>query len=203
MMERRPEFTIVAGPNGAGKSRLGAFYSRVKAFDGDALALQLRQEHPDWKASWVEGTVITTLMREVEEAIAQRRDYAFETNFTSPLVPKLMDDFRAAGYKISLVYFGLPSVEASVKRVEQRFFTGGHNVEQSVIEYNFHEGIRHVSEALPAFENVLFIDGSADFGDVVAIHIGKSNKHEITDHPAPWFEQYFKSAFETLTDHLI
>lgn len=45
-MSVRPEFTIVAGPNGAGKSRLGPFYSKVKAFDGDKLAIRLQEEHP-------------------------------------------------------------------------------------------------------------------------------------------------------------
>ena len=67
-MIRRPEFTIIAGPNGAGKSRLGPFYSSTKAFDGDNLAMKLRKEHSDWKDSWVEGMVISTLMKEKDEA---------------------------------------------------------------------------------------------------------------------------------------
>ena len=46
-MKRRPEFTIIAGPNGASKSRLGIFYSTVKAFDGDLLAMSFRNEHPE------------------------------------------------------------------------------------------------------------------------------------------------------------
>lgn len=198
-MERRPEFTIVAGPNGAGKSRLGAFYSRVKAFDGDLLAMTLRREHPEWKSAWVDGTVVTTLMREVQEAIAQNRDYAFETNFTTPLVARLMADFEAAGYKLCLVYFGLPTVADSVQRVEQRHFTGGHNVEKTLIEHNFQEGIRQVCLSLSRFENILFVDGSTDFGDIVAIHIAKACKHETTDHHAPWFDKYFRKAFDALT----
>ena len=84
-MERRPEFTIIAGPNGASKSRLGIFYSNVKAFDGDKLAMQLRQEHPDWVDRWIDGTVISTLMKEKETAIIQKANYAFETNFSSEL----------------------------------------------------------------------------------------------------------------------
>ena len=43
-MKRRPEFTIIAGPNGASKSRLGIFYSTVKDFDWDLLAMSLRNE---------------------------------------------------------------------------------------------------------------------------------------------------------------
>ena len=92
-MTRRLEFTIIAGPNGAGKSKLGPFYSSVKAFDGDQLAMKLRKEHPDWKDSWVEGTVISTLMKEKDEAILLKKNYAFETNFSSDLPVNLIKDF--------------------------------------------------------------------------------------------------------------
>ena len=92
-MTRRLEFTIIAGPNGAGKSKLGPFYSSVKAFDGDQLAMKLRKEHPDWKDSWIEGTVISTLMKEKDEAILLKKNYAFETNFSSDLPVNLIKDF--------------------------------------------------------------------------------------------------------------
>lgn len=104
-MTRRLEFTIIAGPNGAGKSKLGPFYSSVKAFDGDQLAMKLHKEHPDWKDSWVEGTVISTLMKEKDEAILLKKNYAFETNFSSDLPVNLIKDFKNANYKICLIYF--------------------------------------------------------------------------------------------------
>ena len=47
-MKARPEFTVIAGPNGAGKSRLCHYYIRCKSFDGDLLAMNLREEHPEW-----------------------------------------------------------------------------------------------------------------------------------------------------------
>lgn len=124
-MIRRPEFTIIAGPNGAGKSRLGPFYSSTKAFDGDNLAMKLRKEHPDWKDSWVEGVVISTLMKEKDEAILLNRDYAFETNFSSDLPIKLINDFKKADYKICLIYFGLSYISDSSTRVDQRQVMGG------------------------------------------------------------------------------
>ena len=197
-MLRRPEFTIIAGPNGAGKSKLGPFYSSAKAFDGDKLAMNLRKEHPEWKDSWIDGTVISTLMKEKEEAILLNKDFAFETNFSSDLPINLINDFKQANYKICLIYFGLTFILDSSTRVEQRYTLGGHNVAQEVIEYNFTEGIKRVRSSLSLFENILFIDGTSDFGDIVAIHIAKSGKHQITDHPAPWFDKYFKDMFEKL-----
>ncbi len=197
-MERRPKFTIIAGPNGASKSRLGVFYSNTQAFDGDKLAMDLRKEHPDWIDRWIDGTVISRLMNEKDAAIALKKSYAFETNFSSDLPITLIQDFKNAGYKIALIYFGLSSKEDSLSRVMQRQTMGGHNVTQEVIEYNFTEGIKRVRSALPLFENILFIDGTSDFGDIVAIHISKSGKHQITDHHAPWFAKYFKDVFDEL-----
>ena len=197
-MLRRPEFTIIAGPNGAGKSKLGPFYSSAKAFDGDKLAMNLRKEHPEWKDSWIDGTVISTLMKEKEEAILLNKDFAFETNFSSDLPINLINDFKQANYKICLIYFGLTFILDSSTRVDQRYMLGGHSVPQDVIEYNFTEGIKRVRASLSLFENILFIDGTSDFGDIVAIHITKSSKHLITDHPAPWFDKYFKDVFDKL-----
>ena len=51
---------------------------------------------------------------------------------------------KDAGYKISLIFFGLSSKEDSLSRVIQRYTMGGHNVNQDVIEYNFTEGIKRV-----------------------------------------------------------
>lgn len=197
-MMRRPEFTIIAGPNGAGKSKLGPFYSSTKAFDGDKLAMQLRKEHPDWKDSWIDGTIISTLMKEKDEAILLNKDYAFETNFSSDLPVTLIKDFKNANYKICLIYFGLSFILDSSTRVEQRQNMGGHDVSQEVIEYNFNEGIKRVRASLSLFENILFVDGTSDFGDIVAIHISKSGKHQITDHPTLWFDKYFKDVFDKL-----
>jgi predicted ABC-type ATPase len=106
-MERRPELTIIAGPNGAGKSRLCPFYVSAKSFDGDKLMLDLRREHPDWPDRWVSGTVASQLEKQKAEALEQHKDFAFETNFSSDMVMHMIEEFRAAGFKISLCYFGL------------------------------------------------------------------------------------------------
>ena len=139
-MERRPEFTIIAGPNGAGKSRLCPFYVSTASFDGDKLMLNLRREHPDWPDRWVSGTVASELEMQKNEALEQKKDFAFETNFSSDMVLRMIDDFRAAGFKISLVYFGLYSEDESVSRVIHRVQTGGHDVADDVIRFRSTSG---------------------------------------------------------------
>ena len=199
-MKPRPEFTVIAGPNGAGKSRLCPYYIHGKSFDGDLLAMSLRKEHPEWEERWIGGTVAGTLQKQKDEAIALHKDFAFETNFSNDLILNMIQEFKDAGYKISLFYFGLPSLDDSTYRVMQRKLMGGHDVADEIIEYNFHEGIKRVQQNLHLFDNITFVDGNSNFGEIVAIYIKKSAKHEITNHSYGWFKEYFEEAFNKLQE---
>lgn len=197
-MEARTEFTVIAGPNGAGKSRLSPYYIHCKSFDGDLLALNLRKEHPDWEERWIGGSVAGELQKQKENAISLHLDFAFETNFSNDLILNMINEFKSAGYKISLFYFGIETIAECCMRVDQRKLYGGHNVERPIIEYNFHEGIKRVQQNLHLFDNITFIDGNSNYGEVVAIYIKKSAKHEVTNHDIRWFNQFFAEAFKKL-----
>ena len=197
-MKARPEFTVIAGPNGAGKSRHCPYYIHSKSFDGDLLAMNLRKEHPEWEERWIGGTVASTLQKQKDEAIALQKDFAFETNFSNDLILNMIHEFKEAGYKITLFYFGLPTLDDSTYRVMQRKMFGGHDVADEIIEYNFYEGIKRMQQNLHLFDNIMFVDGNSNFGEIVAIYIKKSNKHEITNHTYSWFNEYFEEAFNHL-----
>lgn len=196
----RPEFTVIAGPNGAGKSRLCHYYIRCKSFDGDLLAMNLRKEHPEWEERWIGGTVASTLQKLKDEAIVLRKDFAFETNFSNDLILDMIGEFRSAGFKITLFYFGLPTLDDSTYRVMQRKMLGGHDVADEIIEYNFYEGIKRMQHNLHLFDNITFIDGNSDFGEIVAIYIKKSIKHEIANYSYGWFNEFFKEPFNNLKE---
>jgi len=200
-MERRPEFTVIAGPNGAGKSRLCPFYVSVKSFDGDKLALNLRKEHPDWPEHWIGGTVASELEKQKAHALEHLEDFAFETNFSNEMVINMIHEFKEAGYKISLCYFGLYSEDESVSRVILRSQTGGHDVSDEVIRFNFNEGLKNAKKHLDLFENLTFIGGNSDFGKIVALHIEKNGKHEVINNPPLWFKEHFEKPFGELLSH--
>ena len=197
-MKPRPEFTVIAGPNGAGKSRLCPYYIHCKSFDGDLLALNLRKEHPEWEERWIGGTVASTLQKQKDEAIASLKDFAFETNFSNDLILNMIHDFKEAGYKITLFYFGLPTLDDSTYRVMQSKMFGGHDVANEIIEYNFYEGIKRMQQNLHLFDNITFVDGNSNFGKIIALYIKKSAKHEITNHSCSWFNEFFEEAFNKL-----
>lgn len=197
-MEARPEFTVIAGPNGAGKSRLCPYYLHCKSFDGDLLALSLRKEHPESEGRWISGTVAGELQKQKDFAIASHKDFAFETNFSNDLILDMINEFREAGYKTTLFYFGLASLDDSTYRVMQRKMFGGHDVADEIIEFNFYEGIKRIQKNLRLFDNITFVDGNSNFGEIVAIYIKKSSKHEVTNHCYEWFNQFFAKEFDKL-----
>ena len=200
-MERRPELTIIAGPNGAGKSRLCPFYVSTNSFDGDKLMLNLRREHPDWPERWVSGTVASKLEKRKNEALELKKDFAFETNFSSDMVLRMIDDFKAVGFKITLVYFGLHSEEESVSRVIHRVQTGGHDVADDVIRFNFHECLKNTQQHLNLFDNITFIDGNSEYGQIIALHISKGHIHKVVDNPPHWFCEQFEDCFKALREN--
>ena len=199
-MERRPELTIIAGPNGAGKSRLCPLYVSAPSFDGDKLMLNLRKDHPDWPDRWISGTVASELEKQKTKALADRKDFAFETNFSSDMVVGMVNEFKTAGFKITLCYFGLISEDDSVMRVTLRAQTGGHDVADEVIRFNFHEGLAKVKQHLHLFENLTFIDGSTEYGEIVAMHNTKGNIHKVEDNPPQWFKEQFEEEFAKLAN---
>lgn len=196
-MERRPEFTIIAGPNGASKSRLGIFYSNVQAFDGDRLAMTLKKEHPDWVSRWIDGTVISTLMKETDNAIENKLNYAFETNFSSNLATHLIQNSKMQDTNQPHLFWtffqrGLPFTRhAAPSHGRAQRKSGGDRIQL----YRRYQACTCLACSLREHS---FVDGTSDFGDIIAIHIPKSGKHMITDHPQIWFEKFFKDAFDKL-----
>ena len=90
------------------------------------------------------------------------------------------------------------SEDESVSRVILRSQTGGHDVTDEVIRFNFNEGLKNAKQYLHLFENLTFIDGSSDFGKIIAIHVAKSHIHEVIEHPPMWFTEQFREAFDAL-----
>jgi predicted ABC-type ATPase len=194
----RPEFTIIAGPNGAGKSSLHEYYVTAPSFDGDKLMMQLRKQHPTWQDSWINGAVAQELQKQKDDAIARKADFAFETNFSTDMVENLVREFKSNGYKVSLCYFGLISIDESFNRVRQRKKSGGHGISGKDLRFNYYEGIKRCRECLSLFDNVTFIDSTKDYGTVVAIHMGNGDIHKVSPTAPKWYREQFQDVFEAL-----
>ena len=144
-------------------------------------------------------SVASELEKQKSKALEERRDFAFETNFSSDMVANMVNEFKSVDFKLTLCYFGLLSEEESISRVKLRAQTGGHDVTDEVIRFNFNEGLAKIRQHLHLFENLTFVDGNSDYGHIVALHITKSHIHRVEDNPPLWFKEQFELLFDNFS----
>jgi predicted ABC-type ATPase len=143
----RPQLYVFAGPNGAGKSSVSSSLMKTGTpiFDGDKEFLKLKKifDQTDSGALYdaVNGHIFTDWK---EYQLSILKDCAFETNFRSAEVMDTVKHFKANGYEVHLLFFGLDSIEASIQRVQLRVAGGGHDVSPDNIKANYVEGLKNL-----------------------------------------------------------
>ena len=136
---------IVAGPNGSGKSLFSSKLteSDYTVFDGDKHLTEFAKKYAEIGSDVLSNAVNEQVFKvEKLKAIAERKSYAFETNFSASNPMETANEFRNAGYDIHLIFMGLNSIEESIQCVEHRVRLGGHKVAEPSIRYNYEHGFR-------------------------------------------------------------
>lgn len=138
-----PDVLIVAGPNGAGKTTFASEYlpaarKRFEYINADEIIHSLPPaQRSDWHAARI-------MLRHLDDLADAGRDFMFETTLATLTYARKIPLWRSQGYVVSLIYLRLPSVEASVARVNKRVAAGGHGIAESAIRRRFAKGIRYL-----------------------------------------------------------
>ncbi len=140
-----PTCWIIAGPNGAGKTTFAMEYLPKVAgcthfINADLIAAGLSPLAPEREL--VAASRI--FLREIEERIEQREDFAFETTLAGRTYLRLIERLHTDGWQVELVYLALPSVEMSKLRVAERVAHGGHNIPLPDIERRFPRSLHNL-----------------------------------------------------------
>lgn len=193
-------FTLVAGPNGAGKSSLKNHFIRpgTNYFNGDIVFEQFANKYPHLSVEQLEGGVAGALERSINEAIENRKDFAFETNFSTDMAVNTTRKFKENNFTINLIYIGLDSLKDCKNRVKGRVDFGGHNVSDDQIKFNYYEGIKRVTENLFLFDNIAFVDNKKKGESQIVAFSKKGIVKSVIDKKCKWFNNHFKSSFENL-----
>lgn len=201
-----PELYILTGSNGAGKSTVGPDYlplhiqQQGEVFDGDKLFMHKRSEF--WKAgikshkeckklalSFVEQTFDEL----VEAALATQSDFSYEGHFTNDATWDIPRRFKAAGYQIHLIFFGLIDTQRSEMRVVARAQEGGHYVDPATIAANFYGNLEKLDLHFGMFDSIQIIDTSEISHQVLAIlHQGVPQSAVDSDKLPEWFTENLK-----------
>ena len=143
--EKQPQCYVIAGPNGAGKTTFALKYLPLIAscydfINADEIAKGLSPL--DYNAGLLQAGKI--FLETLNQKIAQRKDFAFETTLSGRTYLPRIVEWRKAGWCITLFYLYIPSVEFSAQRVRDRVLKGGHDIPPEDIVRRYPRSIRNM-----------------------------------------------------------
>lgn len=161
---------IIGGCNGAGKTTasfniLPDLLNCKEFVNADEIARGLSPFQPE-KVSIEAGRL---MLNRIDELINSNQDFSFETTLSSRSFVRTIENAKAHGYYITLIFFWLESVELAKDRVKKRVTEGGHNIQSDVIERRYHSGIKNLFALYHTkVDSVLIYDNSTSASELIA-----------------------------------
>ncbi len=134
-----PTLIIIAGPNGAGKTTFAREYlfaddRQFEFINADEIVIELTGRDPPASSDFEAARL---MLRRVDELIEAGADFVVETTLANLTYAQKIPDWRRRGYRVSLVYLRLDSIEDSIARVRKRVAAGGHDIPENTIRRRF------------------------------------------------------------------
>jgi predicted ABC-type ATPase len=156
----RPVILVLAGVNGAGKSSVAGALLHERGqtwFNPDSYSRKLMlegfsKEEAD-SAAWLHGK------RQLEAALANGTDYAFETTLGGSTIARLLTRL-AETHDVFMIFVGLSSPEMHIHRVKIRVEAGGHDIPEEKIRQRWDGSRRNLIAILPHLAMLQVFDNS-------------------------------------------
>lgn len=179
----RPHLWVFAGPNGAGKSTLADRYAkgRMPIINPDNIARELPRAP---SGGLDEREAGKRAIVERARHLANGETFAFETTLSGNTELKLMRDAWAAGYKINLVYVGLPDAGYSAARVSERVAAGGHDVARADTDRRYARTMGNLPLAMNIADRSFIFDNTGRRHRLVLIREVERTRFEAAAFPA-------------------
>jgi predicted ABC-type ATPase len=164
-MSHQPLLYVLAGVNGAGKSSIGETIFRAEGsvvFNPDTIALKIRALHPDISAAQANGHAWSIGKELLEEAIARKRDYRFETTLGGRSIARLLQSAAREGHLLHIWFCGLESPELHLRRVCSRVSRGGHDIPEEKIRERWNSSRENLIRLLPHIHHLRLYDNSTE-----------------------------------------
>jgi|TARA_R110002124_G_scaffold106505_1_gene258542 predicted ABC-type ATPase len=191
----RPQLWVFAGPNGAGKSTLAAKYiaGRIPIVNPDVLAREIAPGNYDPAVMLRAGRLAIDQRRAM---LAASETFAIETTLTGRGEIAFMQQARAAGYKVNLVFIGLNQVEDSRARVSTRVIAGGHPVPDADLSRRFARSLGNLPWAMRIAHRSIILDNTGKRYRLV-LNRGRNHNRFVSRSLPAWA----KSAIPTVLRH--
>jgi predicted ABC-type ATPase len=160
-----PTITAIAGVNGAGKSSVAGGFIRSRGgayFNPDEQAAKLRAENPALSQEDANSRAWHDGRRLLEQAIAKKHDFVFETTLGGTTITRLLQKAAAEGLAVRVAFVGLESAAKHIERVKARVARGGHDIPPDTIRRRFRESRVNLVRLLPSLDELVVFDNSDD-----------------------------------------
>ena len=151
-------FVVYAGPNGSGKSsvRDSKPIPVEVVIDPDRIAREINPQAP----RSVDNEAGKRALRLFDETIKAGRSVSMETTLTGYSVIRRMEQAKAAGYQVGLVYVALDDPELNVVRVAERARRGGHAIDPDTVLRRVGRSLENLPRALAIADQAIVFDNS-------------------------------------------
>ena len=164
-MKASPVIAVLAGVNGAGKSSVAGGFLLKEGdtfFNPDTIAYQIHTLHPDIPLALANVHAWQIGKSLLEQAIAQRRDYRFETTLGGRTITQLLDQAARSGHRLHVWFCGLASADLHLRRVRSRVAHGGHDIPEEKIRERWTRSRENLIRLLPRIDHLRVYDNSAE-----------------------------------------
>ena len=111
----------------------------VHFVNADLLAAGLSPLRPDLAAL----AASRLFLAELDRLAKARLDFAFESTLSGVICLSRIRRWKAAGYRIEIIFLKLPSPQLALRRVAARVKQGGHDVPRADVLRRFDRGWRN------------------------------------------------------------
>lgn len=146
--DSRPILVLIAGPNGAGKSTL--YETRlaprlaVPFINADLIQRdELEDKRPE--AAYDAAQLAEARRR---QHLKDGMSLVTETVFSHPSKLSLIDEAKAAGFRVFLLHVGLEAAALAVARVQGRVREGGHHVPEEKVRERYDRNAPLIRQAV-------------------------------------------------------
>ncbi|MEA5402284.1 zeta toxin family protein [Arcicella sp. DC2W] len=198
---------VITGANGAGKSTLSKDllpleFSLLEVFDGDKFFVEKLKtifpsqiKSPKYARDSAFQATVEAFENLVENAIKNKKDFAYEGHFSTPAPWATIEQFKVAGYRITMFFLMVNNVELSQKRVSERVKTGGHYVTSKEIEKNYYGNLIQLNTHFNLLDELIIADNSQLNSPSLLFH--SSNQEQLFKNIIlpNWFETYLTKIY--------
>lgn len=165
MPDPPPRILVLAGTNGAGKSSIGGVFLRQSGgqyFNPDEIARAMRDADPSLAATAANGRAWGAGRRLLEQALRDRREFAFETSLGGDTISGLLRAASRQGFEVRVWYAGLATPELHLARIAARVRRGGHDIPEQDVRRRYDQSRQNLVLLLPHLHELQVYDNSAD-----------------------------------------